>query len=282
MIIDGKLIAQKIATQNKKEVAKLKKQKINPKLVIIFASDDAASKTYIKKKKQACAEAGIDFELFIFKKNISENKLIENIKKIQEDKTISGLIVQLPLAKKFDTPKILNCINPDIDVDCLTNHHLGNIIMKTDYMLPPTPKAVCVILKELKINLKEKNIVIVGAGSLVGKPLSIILLNKQATITVCNEYTQNLKEKTLRADILITAVGKKDLITADMVKKGTIIIDTGICFEKDKMYGDVDFEKVRKKASFITPTPGGVGPITVSLLIQNVITCCKKKASKAK
>lgn len=277
MIIDGKKIAQKIEAQVKKEVAKLKKKNITPKLAIIFASDDKASKTYIKRKKEACERVGIDFELFQFSKNISETKLIENIKKIQTDKKVSGLVIQLPLVKKLNTPKILNSVNPDIDVDCLSDHHLGNIVMKTDYILPPTPEAVLVILKELKINLKEKNIVIVGAGSLVGKPLSIILLNKQATITVCNEYTQNLKKKTLEADILISAVGKRNLITTDMVKKDAIVIDTGICFENKKMYGDVDFEKVNKKASYITPTPGGVGPITVSLLLKNTLTCCKKK-----
>ncbi|MFA5211128.1 MAG: tetrahydrofolate dehydrogenase/cyclohydrolase catalytic domain-containing protein [Patescibacteria group bacterium] len=276
MIIDGKAIAKKIENQIKREVTKLKKKNVFPKLAIVYASDDKASKTYIKKKKQACERTGIDFELFQFDKNIIENKLIENIKNIQNNKKISGLVLQLPLAKKLDTAKIINTINPDIDVDCLTDHHLGNIVMKTDYMLPPTPEAVLTILKELKINLKEKNIVIVGAGALVGKPLSIILLNKQATITVCNEYTQNLKEKTKKADILISAVGKRKLITADMVKKGAIVIDTGICFENKKMYGDVDFEKVNKKASYITPTPGGVGPITVSLLLKNVITCTKR------
>jgi len=276
MIIDGKAIAQKIENETKLEIKKLKEKNIIPKLAIIFVGDNKASKTYIKRKKEACERVGIDFELFTFTNNIDEKDLISKIKEIQKNKNVSGLVLQLPLDKKFNTEKIINTINPEIDVDCLTDHHLGNIIMKTDYMLPPTPEAVLVILKELKINLKEKNIVIVGAGALVGKPLSIILLNKEATITVCNIHTKNLKKKCKEADILVSAVGKKDLIKKNMVKKNTIVIDTGICFENKKMYGDVDFKKVSKKAKYITPTPGGVGPITVSLLLKNTITCSKR------
>ncbi|MFA6426879.1 MAG: bifunctional 5,10-methylenetetrahydrofolate dehydrogenase/5,10-methenyltetrahydrofolate cyclohydrolase [Candidatus Magasanikbacteria bacterium] len=276
-IIDGKAIAEKILKKLSRHVAQLKKQGIQPKLAVVFVGKNKPSKTYIRRKREAAEKVGIDFALHHFPADISKDVLIKNIVNIQKDKKLNGLIVQLPLPEPLYTTGVLNAIKPELDVDCLTDAQLGKLVMNTSYITPPTPTAVCAILDELHIDPKGKNITIIGAGALVGKPLSIMLSNMQATVTLCNKCTKNIKEKCLHADIIVTAVGKKDLLTADMVKKDAIVIDTGIVFEKGKMYGDVDFKNVSKKASAITPTPGGVGPITVALLLQNVITIAKQK-----
>ncbi|OIO18445.1 MAG: hypothetical protein AUJ23_03680 [Candidatus Magasanikbacteria bacterium CG1_02_32_51] len=273
-IIDGKKIAQKILDEVKIEIKKLS---FKPKLAVIFVGADKPSKTYVKRKQEAALYAGVDFEIYSFPAKISKEELISNIKKIQKNKNISGMIVQLPLPEPLYTSDVLNAVDPSIDVDCLTDTNIGKLVMKTADFTPPTPQAVLEIFKSIKLNIKGKNITIVGAGALVGKPLSIILLNKEATITTCNEHTKNLAKTLKKSDIIITAVGKKDLIRKSMLKKGVIIIDTGISFANKKMYGDVNFDEAVKKASFITPTPGGVGPITVSLLMKNLLICAKKK-----
>lgn len=274
-IIDGKKIAKNILDDVKLEISKLS---FRPKLVVIFVGSDKPSQTYIKKKKEAAEYAGIDFEIHNFPAKISKEELIQNIKNIQKkEKNLRGMIVQLPLPEPLFTPEVLDSINPNIDVDCLTNTNIGKLVMKTADFTPPTPQAVLEIFKDLKLNVKGKNITIVGAGALVGKPLSIMLLNKQATITTCNSNTKNLHKILKKSDIIVSAVGKKDLIRKSMLKKGVIIIDTGISFEDKKMYGDVNFAEAIKKAKHITPTPGGVGPITVSLLLKNLLICAQKK-----
>ena len=273
-IIDGKKIAQKILDEVKLEISKLN---FKPKLAVIFVGADKPSKTYIKRKKEAAEYAGVNFEIYSFSNKISKDELITSIKKIQKDQNIAGMIVQLPLPEPLYTSDVLNAVDPSIDVDCLTDTNIGKLVMKTADFTPPTPQAVLEIFKSIKLNIKGKNITIVGAGALVGKPLSIMLLNKEATITTCNEHTKNLAKTLKKSDIIISAVGKKDLIRKNMLKKNVIIIDTGIAFENKKMYGDVNFVEAVKKASFITPTPGGVGPITVSLLLRNLLICAKKK-----
>jgi len=276
-IIDGKLIAEKINTKTARMVRELRQRGVVPHLEVVFVGHDKPSHTYIRRKKEAAEMVGIEFKLHTLPADISKEDLVHTIKKIQTNKKLCGIIVQLPLPEPLYTPEILNAIKPELDVDCLTDYQLGKLVMNTSYITPPTPTAVTTILDELKINPKGKNITIVGAGALVGKPLSIILSNAQATVTLCNKFTKNIKEKCLQADIIVTAVGKKNLLTADMVKKGTIIIDTGISFHKHKMYGDIAFDQVAKKASFVTPTPGGVGPITVALLLRNVALLADRK-----
>jgi len=273
-IIDGKKIAQKILNEVKLEISKLD---FKPKLAVIFVGADKPSKTYIKRKKEAAEYAGVNFEIYSFSNKISKDELITSIKKIQKDQNIAGMIVQLPLPEPLYTSDVLNAVDPSIDVDCLTDTNIGKLVMKTADFTPPTPQAVLEIFKSIKLNIKGKNITIVGAGALVGKPLSIMLLNKEATITTCNEHTKDLAKTLKKSDIIISAVGKKNLIRKNMLKKNVIIIDTGIAFENKKMYGDVNFVEAVKKASFITPTPGGVGPITVSLLLRNLLICAKKK-----
>lgn len=275
-IIDGKKIATKIEKEAAKQVAVLKTKGIVPKLAVVLVGQDKPSLTYIGRKKQAAERVGTDFVLHQFPKNISKEDLIAAVTDIQKDPALTGLIIQLPLPERLYNSDVLNTINPAIDVDCLTDNNIGKLVMKTNLIEPPTPWAVIKTLKEIKFKLAGKNITIVGAGALVGKPLAIMMVNELASITTCNDRTQNLKKKCLEADVIISAVGKKNLVTADMVKKGTIVIDTGIVYVDGKMHGDVDFNSVAKKASFITPTPGGIGPITVAKLLLNTVTCAKK------
>ncbi len=275
-IIDGKKIAAKIEKETAKQVAALKTKGITPKLAVVLVGTDKPSLTYIRKKESAAQRVGIDFALHQFPKNISKEELIDAVNKIQKDPQLTGLIIQLPLPERLYKPEVLNAINPNIDVDCLTDTNIGKLVMKTNLIEPPTPWAVIKTLKEIKFNLIGKNATIVGAGALVGKPLAIMLVNELASVTTCNSHTKNLKSKCLSADVIISAVGKQNLITADMIKKGTAIIDTGIVYVDGKMKGDVDFIPVSKKASFITPTPGGIGPLTVAKLLLNTTTCAKK------
>ncbi len=276
-IIDGKEIAENILHRLKSEVALLQTKSINPRLSVIMVGEHKSSITYVKKKQEAAEKIGIEFTLHKYPAGIEKNKLIAEIKKIQRINKPSGVIIQLPLPEPLYTQEVLNAVDPSIDVDCLTNENIGRLVMKTGFLLPPTPYAVKTIIKGLGIDVKGKNICIIGAGALVGKPLSIIFSNKKATVTLCHQETIDIKKKTLEADIIVTAVGKKNLLRGNMIKKGAIVIDTGICFEENKMYGDVNFAEVSKKASHITPVPGGVGPVTVALLLKNVITCAKKK-----
>ena len=193
-LIDGNKIANRILRQLKSEALFLRSKNIEAKLSVVLVGDDPASETYVKKKKQACEKIGIDFSLHHYPADISKEEIIKEITKIQKKEKPSGLIIQLPLPKSLHTPEILNAVHPEIDVDCLTNENTGKLVMKTGFILPPTPYAIKTILKDLKINVKGENICIIGAGALVGKPLSIILANKGATITLCNENTKNIKK----------------------------------------------------------------------------------------
>ncbi|MBI2038076.1 MAG: bifunctional 5,10-methylenetetrahydrofolate dehydrogenase/5,10-methenyltetrahydrofolate cyclohydrolase [Candidatus Magasanikbacteria bacterium] len=275
-IIDGKKIAATIEKSTAKAVAALKKKGITPKLAVVLVGNDKPSRTYIGRKKAAAQRAGMDFALYEFPKNISKEELIDAVHAIQKDSQLTGLIIQLPLPERLYKPDVLNAINPAIDVDCLTDANIGKLVMKSNHIEPPTPWAVIKTLKEIKFNLVGKNVTIVGAGALVGKPLAIMLVNELASVTTCNSYTKDIKKKCLEADVIVSAVGKQNLIKADMVKKGAVVIDTGIVYINGKMQGDVDFASVSKKTKFITPTPGGIGPITVAKLLLNTVTCAKK------
>lgn len=279
IIIDGKKIAAKIEKIAAADAATLKAKGIVPKLAVVLVGNNKASLTYIKRKKAAAERVGVNFVLHQFPKNISKNDLITNINKIQQDKQLTGLIIQLPLPERLYVSEVLNSINPTIDVDCLTDNNIGKLVMETNQIEPPTPWAVIRTLKEIKFNMVGKNITIVGAGALVGKPLAIMLVNELASVTTCNSHTKDIKKKCLEADVIVSAVGKKDLITKDMVRKNTVVIDTGIVYVKGHMQGDIDFKNVSKKAGFITPTPGGIGPITVAKLLKNTVTCAKTKLS---
>jgi len=275
-LIDGLAIADTIRLDLAKTVKKLTKKRIYPKLGVILVGDDKPSITYVKKKEQAALSIGIGFVLKKFPANITEKKLVLEINKIQKKEKLSGLIIQLPLPEKLYTSNVLNAVDHQIDVDCLTDINIGKLVMRTNKIFPPTPFAVMTILKKLNIDPAGKNITIVGMGALVGKPLAIILANAGASITTVNSRTKDMRAKCKTADIIVTGVGKKDLIDRSFVKKGAVVIDTGVCFENGKMYGDINRESVLKQASWLTPTPGGVGPITVALLLKNTIDCAQK------
>jgi methylenetetrahydrofolate dehydrogenase (NADP+) / methenyltetrahydrofolate cyclohydrolase len=273
--INGRALAKQIHAEAAKRTQQLKNKGITPKLAVILVGEDPASKLYVGKKGKAAQKIGMDFELHEFKKNISQKRLETAIKKIQQNNNISGLIVQLPVPENF-YPTVLNAVDPKYDVDCLTHTNLGKLVMKTNTIVPPTPGAVMTILDSLQIPLKGKNIVIIGAGVLVGKPLSIMMMNEEATVIICNAFTNNISKYTKKADIIITGVGKKHILTKKMVGKKQIIIDAGVDFENDHMFGDVDFDAVAPKTAFITPTPGGVGPLTVARLLLNTAICAEE------
>ncbi len=274
-IINGKAIAAKIEADVKARVAKLKKKGKKVRLDVILVGENRASETYVHRKQEAALRVGIDFHLHTLPVDITKNTLIKKIKSAQ--KGSSGLLIQLPLPEELYTPEILNSIDPDIDVDCLTHENLGRLVTQDGFITPPTPAAALEVLRDLKVNLSGKNITIIGMGALVGKPLAIMMVNEGASVTTCNSRTANIKEKCLGADVIITGVGKKDILRGDMVKPGAIVIDTGFVFENGKLMGDVNFDEVKNVADFITPTPGGVGPITVARLLLNTVICAERK-----
>ena len=275
-LIDGKLIAQKIKEKTADKVAVLKEKGITPKLAVILVGEDKPSQTYVGKKGKAAEKVGMDFTLYTLPGDIKEEDLIARINEIQEDPDLSGIIVQLPLPEHLYTTNILNAIKPELDVDCLTDVNLGKLVMKTNYMVPPTPGAVMSILNDLDVDLVGKNVTIIGMGALVGKPLAIMMANERASVMTCNSKTRDTKEKCLTSEIIVTGVGRKDILRGDMIRKGAIVIDTGVSFEDGKMFGDVNVDEVKEIASFVTPTPGGVGPITVARLLWNTVICSYK------
>ena len=276
-ILDGNLVSKKINSNTAKRVLVLKKKSIIPKLAVILVGDDPASTLYVAIKEKKAQELGIKTQNLHLPKDISQNKLIGKIEKLNHDKSVHGILIQLPLPKHIDTEKILESISPLKDVDGLHPENLGKLLLDKPFIVPPTPAGIIELLDYYKINLTGKHVVIVGYGKLVGKPLAamISLSNKLATLTVCNHKTKNLKRYTLQADILITAAGVPHLISANMVKKNAIVIDAGTAKKDTKIVGDVDFDKVAPKCSFITPSRGGVGPVTVAKLLENVVKLSK-------
>jgi len=273
MIIDGKKVSEEIKTNIALEVSKLE---IKPCLVVIQIGDDEASNVYVKAKEKACNLVGMNFKHIKFDNNTLESEIIDKIIELNNDKLVNGIIVQLPIDKKYNVEKILNTIDKDKDVDGLTDINCGLLFKEKDGLTPCTPLGIIKLLEYYNIDLESKHVVVVGKSNLVGKPLSMLLLKKGATVTVCHSKTKDLSIHTKNADILIVAVGKKHLITEDMVKDNSVIIDVGINRIDGKLYGDVDFDNIKDKVSYITPVPGGVGPMTVSMLLNNVLINYKK------
>lgn len=263
-IINGRALAATLHEQTK-----LLTEGKSPKLGVVLIGNDPASETYVRIKEKKAAELGIAFELHRFDADISIEDASDAIRAIQTDEALSGLIIQLPIRADL-YPALMNAIKPELDVDCLTYTNLGKIVMNTNEIAPPTPGAVMAVLDSIGTELLGKTIILVGTGVLVGKPLAIMCMNKGATVLTVNEHTPNIADYTQQADILVSGVGKKNLITADMVKQGAVVIDAGVDFENGNMFGDVDFDNVQAVASHITPTPGGIGPLTVAILLRNV------------
>lgn len=276
IIIDGKELAKKIRQNLKTECDELKRKGIQPKLAVIMVGDNPASKIYVRNKSKACEEVGIEYEEHILQENITQQELNELIQKLNQNESISGILLQSPIPKHLDINQAFKTITYIKDVDGFTPSSVGKLVIGEDTFISCTPYGIIKMFEEYNIDLKGKNVVIVGRSNIVGKPIAACCLNKNATVTVCHSKTQNLKEHTKRADILIVAIGKAKFITEDMVKENAVIIDVGINRNEDgKIVGDVDFEKVEKKASYITPVPGGVGPMTIAMLMNNVIKAAR-------
>lgn len=271
-ILDGKSLSQKIEHNIKNQVQELQTKGMKPSLAVILVGDDPASHSYVTMKAKACQRCGIESITKRLVSSISEESLLLEIENLNNDNLVHGILVQLPLPKHINTNKILEKISPKKDVDGFHPFNAGKIFYGLDSLTPATPKGIITLLKEYKIDLVGKNVVIIGASNIVGKPLAALFLNENATITLCHIYTKNLKEHTLNADILCVGVGKVNLITQDMVKEGAIVVDIGINkLESGKIVGDVDFANVSQKTSYITPVPGGVGPMTIASLLENTI-----------
>ena len=265
VVIDGKSLSERI-------INNLKDTNISPTLAVILVGNNPASEIYVRNKEKSCEKAGIVSKLFKYDEDIQEKELLEKICQLNNDDTIDAILVQLPLPDHIDENKITKAILPEKDVDGFTPVNIGLLASGLKpYAYPCTPKGIMTILKEYNINPDGKHAVVVGRSNIVGKPLSIMLLNANATVTTCHSHTKNLKDITKTADILVAAVGKPKFITAEMVKEGAVVIDVGISRIDGKLCGDVDFENVSGKTSFITPVPKGVGPITIASLMENTV-----------
>lgn len=285
-LIDGRKISSDIKGEILAKVAERKaRNKKVPHLAIILVGDDGASQTYVDHKVKACKEVGFHYTMMRFADTISEEKLMKHIDHVNNDDDVDGFIVQLPLPEHISVEKITEKIRSDKDVDGFTNHNFGSIVSKNPLIMPATPFGVMELLRRYKIETEGKHAVVVGASRLTGAPLSMMLTEQgHATVTICHKYTKDIKSYTRSADILITAVGKPGLITADMVKEGAIVIDIGTTRVEGQQYkngfalkGDVDFKPVAAKASYITPVPGGVGPMTIASLLLNTLRATENR-----
>jgi methylenetetrahydrofolate dehydrogenase (NADP+)/methenyltetrahydrofolate cyclohydrolase len=279
-LIDGTKIASEMYESLEKEVAMLNsKHSILPKLAVILVGKNPASLSYIKQKQKACGRVGIDWEQFDYEEDVTTEQLIEKIEELNKNEMIHGILVQMPLPKHVNINLVTRAIDPKKDVDGFTAYNIGKMFLSTSFedLAPCTPLGVIKMLEYYKIDIKGKEAVVVGHSNIVGKPLSMMLLNRNATVTTCHIDTKDLAFHTRRADILCVAVGKIGLITADMVKEEAVVIDVGINKTKEgKLVGDVDFKNVEKKASYITPVPGGTGPMTVACLMLNTVRAAKR------
>lgn len=277
MIIDGKKIADKINLATALMVKKIKKDGYDPKIAVFLVGQRPESEIYVRQKEKLAIKLGFGFELKRFPKSIRQNDLSRAILREHAKMNTSGIILQLPLPKHINTYAMLSCLLPETDIDCLSDISLGRLILQNNLVVPPTAGAIMEILKDQKVNLGGKKIVVIGSGLLVGKPLVMILMNAKATVTVCNSETKNLAKICVDADIIISGAGQKKLITAKMAKKSAIVIDAGFSFINGKAFGDADVSGLHKKGIKVTPTPGGVGPVTVACLMRNAAICAKNK-----
>lgn len=271
-IIDGRAVSKKIKQDLKKEVESLKEKGINPCLAVVIVGNDPASKVYVAGKIRDCKEIGIESKHFELDENTSEDELLKLVKKLNGDKEVSGLLVQLPLPKHINEKTIINAIDPKKDVDAFHPVNVGKIMIGDYDFLPCTPSGVMHLLEAYNIDICGKECVVVGRSNIVGKPQAMLLLQKNGTVTICHSKTKDLKQVTKRADILVVAIGKGEFVTADMIKEGAVVIDVGMNRNAEgKLVGDVKFDEVSEKASYITPVPGGVGVMTRAILMKNAV-----------
>ncbi len=281
VIIDGKALSAKLKNNLKNEVEVLKGHGVEPCLAVIIVGDNPASRVYVNNKKKSCAELGIKSLEYALPEDTTEEELLSLIAELNSDVDVDGILCQLPLPKHICEKNIINSISPNKDVDAFHPENVGHIMIGDYTFLPCTPAGVMEMLKEYEIEIAGKNCVVVGRSNIVGKPMTMLLLKENATVTVCHSRTKDLASFTREADILVSAVGKPGLITEDMVKENAVVIDVAINrLENGKLCGDVDFEKVKEKASFITPVPGGVGPMTIAVLMKNTVKAAENRKNR--
>ena len=283
VLINGKEIGQSIRNELVERIEKLKKQGIIPGLAVILVGNNAASKTYVSNKQKTCESLGMHSKLLSFESTLTERELIDTIQSLNNDKEINGILVQLPLPKHITESAVLSAISPDKDVDGFHPTNVGKMFLGQETFLPCTPYGVMKLLEHTGIELSGKHAVVVGRSRIVGKPMGQLLLQKDATVTYAHSKTPNLKAITRQADILVVAVGIVNLITADHIKDGAVIIDVGMNRnDNNRLCGDVDFASVQPKSSYITPVPGGVGPMTITMLMENTVQSAENKLRQDK
>ncbi len=275
-ILDGKKMSAEIRTAIKEKVVLLKEKGIVPGLAVILVGDNPASKVYVGQKEKGCLEAGFASFLHRMPETTSQEELLALIDKLNADKTVHGILVQLPLPRQIDPDTVLAAIRPEKDVDGFHPVNIGRLVAGLPASEPCTPKGILRLLKSTGIPLAGKEAVVIGRSNIVGKPVALMLLAESATVTICHSKTADLAEHARRADILVAAIGKPRFVTADMVKEGAVVIDVGINRLEEGLVGDVDYEPVAEKASWITPVPGGVGPMTIAMLLENTLEQAEK------
>ena len=271
-IMDGKALSLKLKEQMKQRIAQLKQQGINPKLVVVLVGDNSASQVYVRNKHKSCGEVGIESEVITMPEQTTQQELLEVVERLNQDETVDGILVQLPLPKQIDEKTVLRSILPEKDVDGFHPVNVGLLSIGDECFAPATPSGIIAMFQEYGIDIAGKNCVVIGRSNIVGKPMAALLLKNNATVTICHSKTEDLASYTRRADVVIVATGRRHTLTAEMVKEGAVVVDVGMNRnEQGKLCGDVDYEEVKEKASFITPVPGGVGPMTITELLENTI-----------
>lgn len=277
-IIDGKAVSAKVKEQVRKEAEALREKGIEIGLAVVIVGDNPASRVYVNNKKKACAEVGFNSYEYALPEETTEAELLELVEKLNSDGKVNGILVQLPLPKHINENAIINAIRPDKDVDAFHPENVGHIMIGDFSFLPCTPAGVMELIAETGVDVCGKNCVVIGRSNIVGKPMAMLLLHKNGTVTICHSRTKNLAEICSNADILVAAVGKAGFVTPDMVKEGAVVIDVGMNRNTEgKLCGDVDYAACFDKAGYITPVPGGVGPMTIAMLMRNTLTAAKIK-----
>ena len=276
-IMDGKALSLKLKEQMKQRIAQLKQQGINPKLVVVLVGDNSASQVYVRNKHKSCGEVGIESEVITMPEQTTQQELLEVVERLNQDETVDGILVQLPLPKQIDEKTVLRSILPEKDVDGFQPVNVGLLRIGDECFAPATPSGIIAMFQEYGIDIARKNCVVIGRSNIVGKPMAALLLKNNATVTICHSKTEDLASYTRRADVVIVATGRRHTLTAEMVKEGAVVVDVGMNRnEQGKLCGDVDYEEVKEKASFITPVPGGVGPMTITELLENTIQAAQR------
>ncbi len=280
-LIDGKTLAAETRLHINEEVKKFKEEHGREiGLAVVLAGENPASQIYVRNKIKACSEVGVKSYAYYLPSDVTQSQMEQLVSELVEDNGIDGILVQLPLPKHLDGEKILKMIPPQKDVDGFSEENIGKLCMDEKCLVACTPNGVMKMLEKYGIDPKGKHAVVIGRSNIVGKPMAMLLLNADATVTVCHSKTKNLREECLRADILVAAIGKAKFVTSDMVKEGAVVVDVGMNRdESGKLCGDVDFENVKEKCSYITPVPGGVGPMTITMLMYNTLNAAKERVS---